>query len=165
MASPRNRSGPTMSYQESAGMEVESYIDAPREDVFDLIGDTANWQELFTCITDGRVLTDHSTGEDVKLEWEVTVMGISVDVREKIDEYDPPKRFTWTSIEGSKWNHEGAVTFTEVDSDRTRVHTYMDYDFPRVVDNRITRRLFKRRFQSEIARSFERASEMLAGND
>lgn len=150
-----------MSYEEHAGMEVESYVDAPRIAVFDVLADTAYWEELFTCITAGEILTDHTIGEGVKLEWEVTVMGIPIYVREIIDSYEHPERFTWTSLDGSSWSHEGAVTFTEVEGGGTHVHTYMDYDFPGVLDNRLTQPLFKRRFQSEIARSFENINEFL----
>lgn len=148
-------------YEEDAGMEVELTVDAPREDVFDVIADTGRWKELVTCITGGEVLTDHSVGEGVQLRWEVTLAGFSVHVREMIDGYDRPNKFTWTSVEESNWNHEGAVRFEEIDENRTRVYTYMDYDLPSLVDNRVTRPLFKRQFQSEIAKSFGQVGEMV----
>lgn len=150
-----------MSYEAEAGMEVEMRVDAPREDVFDVIGDTGRWLDLFTCITGGEVLTDHTTGEDVQMEWEVTLLGVSIHVREMIDGYDRPRKFTWQSVEESRWKHEGAVEFERLDGDRTHVYTYMDYDLPDIVDNRLTKPLFKRRFQSEIEKSFERVGDIL----
>jgi len=155
----------TMVYQATAGMEVETKILAPRRAVFEIIGDPAYWQELFTCITDGEILTDYSAGEGAQLEWEVTVAGISVDVREEITVHEPPTQFRWASVEGSDWEHEGAVSFDRLGSERTLVRTYMDYDFPRVVDNRVGRALFKRRFQSEIERSFACVEPMLAEHE
>lgn len=150
-----------MSYEEDSGMEVELIVDAPKEPLFDVFSDTSRWLELVTCITDGEVLTDYAQGEGVQLHWEVTIAGLSVDVWEMIDSYDPPDEFTWTSVEKSSWNHEGAVRFEEVDDGRTRVYTYMDYDLPGVVDNRLTRPLFKRVFQREIQRSFENVTRMV----
>lgn len=154
-----------MPYQANAGMNVETEIAAPRPAVFGVIGDPAHWRELFTCITGGEVLTDYSAGEGAQLEWEVTVAGVSVHVREEITEHDPPSGFRWASVEGTDWTHEGEVSFERLGPDRTLVRTYMDYDFPRIVDNRVGRALFKRRFQTEIERSFARVEPMLDGND
>lgn len=150
-----------MTYEQDNGMEFEMEIDAPREEVFDLISSTDRWTELITCITDGEVLTDHAQGEGVKLHWTVTVGGIDVDVWEMIDGWNPPEEFTWTSLERSKWNHEGAVRFEETEQGTTRVYTYMHYDLPRVVDNRLTRPIFVKLFQREIARSFGQVGAML----
>lgn len=150
-----------MTYQEHDGLEVTLSIDAPREDVFDVVSATDRWPDLITVIDDGEVLTPHAQGEGVELQWDVTVAGFTIDVHEKIDRFDPPEMFTWISLDCSRWNHEGGVRFEEVSEETTSVHAYMDYDLPVVVDNRFTRELFKRRFQTEMEQSFRRVKEQL----
>lgn len=153
-----------MNYEAQNGMELELTVDAPQQEVFDVIAATDRWPDLFTCITGGDVLTDHSVGEDVQMEWEVTILGVPIHVREMIDAYERPRKFTWRSVEESSWNHEGAVECESVDSERTRVYTYMDYDLPGVVNNRVTKPLFKRRFQSEIEKSLDRVEQIIEAN-
>lgn len=143
-----------MSYEEPKGLEVDVEIDAPREAVFDIVSATDRWPELITVIEDGEVLTDHARGEDVELRWDVTVAGVTVEVFEKIDGYERPELLTWTSLDGSRWNHEGGIRFEETDEGATSVYAWMDYDVPAVVDNRVFRWLFKRRFQKGMERSF-----------
>lgn len=158
-----------VSYDVPGGLEVELTVDAPREAVFDLVASFDRWPELITVITGGEVRSDHVEGAGVDLHWEVTVAGITVPVDETIDGYDPPTEFTWTSLDSSRWNHEGGVRFEAADPETTRVYAYMDYDLPSVVDNRVTRRVFRRRFQREMERSFETVREVLeegsAGTD
>ncbi len=143
-----------MSYQEPKGLEVDVEIDAPREAVFDVVSSTDRWPELITVIEDGEVLTPHAQGEGAELHWYVGIAGVTVEVFEKIDGYEPPELLTWTSLERSRWNHEGGIRFEDAGGS-TRVYAWMDYDVPAVVDNVLFRWLFKRRFQTGMERSFE----------
>lgn len=143
-----------MSYEEPRGLEVDVEIDAPRDDVFDVVAATDRWPELITVIDDGEVLTPHARGEGVELHWYVRVVGVTVEVFETIDGYEPPELLTWTSLDRSAWSHEGGIRFEDAGGS-TKVYAWMDYDVPSVADNALVRWLFKWRFQKGMERSFE----------
>lgn len=154
-----------MSYEEPGGLTVETTVDAPRPAVFETVAAFDRWPELISVITGGGVTSETTTGEGVEMEWEVTVAGITVPVRETITDYEPPRAFGWESLPDSRWRHEGGVEFEAADDETTAVRAVMHYDVPWPADNRITRRLFTRRFQREMERSFDRVARRLEAEE
>lgn len=132
-------------------LEQEQVVPWPRSEVFSFFADAQNLERLTPGFLGFKILTPGpiQMGEGTLIDYRLSLYGIPLDWRTRIERFEPERIFVDTQLSGPyrSWTH--THTFEEV-SGGTLVKDHVSYELPLGILGEAARALFVRRSLERI---------------
>ena len=137
-------------------MRVEETIaiDAPPEEIWEVISDPANYPGFMAGITRYDVESDHAQGLGARYSMRMAVGSAHIGGLVEVVEWDPPREMAWTSVTGIE--QRGRWRLRDEDDGTTRVTLRLSYSAPGTFLSTVADVVSARMVKGNLRESLER---------